>query len=118
MPDSVEHNVAVIGAGPAGLSCAYFLARLGYRPTILEAEQESGGLLVQGIPSYRLPRQVLAREIDMIRRMGVDIRGGCRLGRDFTLEKLRQEGDALLPPKAVGGGQLIPTPLAVVEPVD
>jgi len=90
--DNAARKVAVIGAGPAGLSCAYFLARMGYRPLVLEAEDTPGGLLVQGIPAYRLPRNALEREINMIRRMGVDIRTGRRLGVDFTLEQLRKDG--------------------------
>ncbi|MGD8451734.1 MAG: NADH-quinone oxidoreductase subunit NuoF [Phycisphaerae bacterium] len=85
-------KIAVIGAGPAGLSCAYFLARLGYRPKVLEAEPRPGGMLVQAIPAYRLPREELAREIRMIERLGVDIETNMRLGRDFTLQSLRDEG--------------------------
>ncbi|MDX9975969.1 MAG: NADH-quinone oxidoreductase subunit NuoF, partial [FCB group bacterium] len=85
-------KIAVIGAGPAGLSCAYFLARLGYRPTVFEAEPRPGGMLVQTIPAYRLPREELAREVRMIERMGVEIQTGMRLGKDFTLKSLRQEG--------------------------
>jgi NADH-quinone oxidoreductase subunit F len=69
--ENAARKVAVVGAGPAGLSCAYFLARLGYRPVVFEAESRPGGMLVQGIPAYRLPREALDREIDMIRRMGV-----------------------------------------------
>ncbi|MBW7866252.1 MAG: FAD-dependent oxidoreductase [Candidatus Hydrogenedentes bacterium] len=85
-------KIAIIGAGPAGLSCAYFLARLGYKPVILEAEERPGGMLVQAIPAYRLPREVLAREVRMIENMGVDIQTGKRLGRDFTLGDLRGQG--------------------------
>jgi NADH-quinone oxidoreductase subunit F len=84
-----RRKVAVIGAGPAGLSCAYFLARLGYRPDVFEAMTEPGGMLVQAIPAYRLPRDILRREIGMIRDMGVHIETGVRLGEDFTLEKLK-----------------------------
>jgi NADH-quinone oxidoreductase subunit F len=85
-------KIAIIGAGPAGLSCAYFLARLGYKPRVFEAEQRPGGMLVQTIPAYRLPREILAREIRMIENMGVDIVTGKRLGTDFTLESLKEEG--------------------------
>ena len=67
--DRAGRKVAVVGAGPAGLSCAYFLARLGYRPTVFEAEIRPGGMLVQAIPAYRLPRETLAREIRMIERL-------------------------------------------------
>jgi NADH-quinone oxidoreductase subunit F len=89
---NAARKIAVIGSGPAGLSCAYFLARLGYRPTIFESEQRAGGMLVQTIPSYRLPRDVVAREVKMIESMGVEIRTGTALGRDFSLEQLRGEG--------------------------
>ncbi len=90
--ENAKRKVAIIGAGPAGLSCAYFLARLGYRPKVFEAEPRPGGMLVQTIPAYRLPREELAREIRMIENMGVDIETGKRLGRDFTLAGLKDEG--------------------------
>jgi NADH-quinone oxidoreductase subunit F len=98
VPDIIENvanakrRIAIIGAGPAGLSCAYFLARMGYKPKVFEAEFRPGGMLVQTIPAYRLPREILAREIRMIENMGVDIFTGMKLGRDFTLDGLREEG--------------------------
>jgi NADH-quinone oxidoreductase subunit F len=98
IPEVVENEkntvrkIAIIGGGPAGLSCAYFLARLGYRPRVLEAQDKPGGMLVQTIPAYRLPREELKREIRMIERLGVTIETGKRLGRDYTLESLRAEG--------------------------
>lgn len=85
-------KVAVIGAGPAGLSCAYFLARMGYKPRIYEAESRPGGMLTQAIPAYRLPRELLAREVRMIERIGVSISTETRLGKDITLNGLKQEG--------------------------
>lgn len=85
-------KIAIVGAGPSGLSCAYFLARLGYKPKVFEAEQRPGGMLVQTIPAYRLPREILAREIRMIENMGVDIQTEMKLGKDFTLESLKQDG--------------------------
>jgi len=91
-PENAGRKVAIIGAGPAGLSCAYFLARLGYQPKIFEAEHRPGGMLVQTIPAYRLPREIVAREIRMIERMGVDIETGKKLGRDFALADLRNDG--------------------------
>jgi NADH-quinone oxidoreductase subunit F len=91
-PANAARRVAVVGAGPAGLSCAYFLARLGYKPVVFEAEARPGGMLVQAIPAYRLPRETLAREIRMIETLGVEIRTGRRLGADFTLPALRAEG--------------------------
>jgi NADH-quinone oxidoreductase subunit F len=87
-----RRKIAVIGAGPAGLSCAYFLARLGYRPRVLEAESKAGGMMVQAIPAYRLPREEIEKEIRMIERLGVTIETGKRLGRDYTLESLRADG--------------------------
>jgi NADH-quinone oxidoreductase subunit F len=85
-------KIAIIGAGPAGLSCAYFLTRMGYRPTVFEAEPRPGGMLVQTIPSYRLPREVLAREVRMIEKMGAEIITEKRLGKDFTLASLKDDG--------------------------
>jgi NADH-quinone oxidoreductase subunit F len=90
--ENAKRKVAIVGAGPAGLSCGYFLARLGYKPKIFEAEPRPGGMLMQAIPAYRLPREELAREIRMIERLGVDIETNTRLGRDFTLKSLRDEG--------------------------
>jgi NADH-quinone oxidoreductase subunit F len=91
-PANGKHKIAIVGAGPAGLSCAYFLARLGYKPEVFEAAGSPGGMLVQAIPAYRLPRDRLAKEIDMIRQMGVKIRTGRKLGEDFTLAQLRDQG--------------------------
>lgn len=91
-PKNAKRKIAIIGAGPAGLTCAYFLARLGYRPEIFEAQERPGGMLVQAIPAYRLPREVVAREVRMIEQMGVEIITGKALGRDFTLSGLRAQG--------------------------
>jgi NADH-quinone oxidoreductase subunit F len=85
-------KIAIVGAGPAGLSCAYFLARLGYKPQIFEAAPRPGGMMAQTIPSYRLPREILAREVRMIERLGVDIQCNKTLGKDFTLEELKEQG--------------------------
>ncbi len=90
--DNAKRKIAIIGAGPAGLSCAYFLARLGYRPTIFESESKPGGMLLQGIPAYRLPRDILKREIKMIENMGVEIKTNTRLGKDITLDGMRKKG--------------------------
>ncbi|MCX8032712.1 MAG: FAD-dependent oxidoreductase [Thermoleophilia bacterium] len=91
-PANAARKVAIIGSGPAGLSCAYFLARLGYKPTIFEKEPIPGGMLVQAIPAYRLPRNLVEREVSMIENLGVKIVTGKSLGRDFTLSDLRNQG--------------------------
>lgn len=85
-------KVAVIGSGPAGLSCAYYLAQQGYRVTIFEKLPVAGGMLAVGIPEYRLPRDILAAEIQVIREMGVEIRTGISIGADVTIEELRRDG--------------------------
>jgi len=90
--ENAARKVAVVGSGPAGLSCAYFLARLGYKPTIFEKETSPGGMLVQAIPAYRLPREELGREISMIESMGATIETGKALGKDFTLADLKDQG--------------------------
>lgn len=102
-PENAARKVAIVGAGPAGLSCAYFLARLGYRPVVLESEPRPGGMLVQAIPAYRLPRELMAREIRMIESLGVEIRTNQRLGKDFTMQSLHDEYEAVF--LAVGAPQ-------------
>jgi heterodisulfide reductase subunit A-like polyferredoxin len=87
-----EGKVAVIGSGPAGLTCAYFLALDGYAVTIFEALPVTGGMLRVGIPDYRLPPEVLDKEIRAITRLGVEIRLNTAFGRDITLDSLRAEG--------------------------
>ena len=91
-PENAQRKIAIVGGGPAGLSCAYFLARLGYKPVVFEAEPRPGGMLVQTIPAYRLPRETVAREIRMIEQMGVEIRTDQRLGTNFTLDSLKEDG--------------------------
>jgi len=85
-------KIAIIGAGPAGLSAAYFLAWKGYRVTVFEKLPVAGGMMAVGIPSYRLPRDILAAEIKVIEDMGVEIRTGVTFGKDITLAGLREEG--------------------------
>ena len=93
-PESIprEEKIAIIGSGPAGLACAYHLARKGYRPTIFEALDKPGGMLRVGIPDYRLPKEVLDREIDFILSLGVDLKTNSALGRDFSLDDLFAQG--------------------------
>ncbi len=85
-------KIAVIGAGPAGLSAAYYLRRNGYPVTVFEKESRPGGMLMNGIPSFRLEKDVVEAEIDVIREMGVEIRCGVEIGKDITLDELRKEG--------------------------
>lgn len=91
-PKKTGRRVAIIGSGPAGLTCAHDLARLGHDCTVFEAQGVAGGMLILGIPEYRLPRDLIKREIDAILSMGVTIRYHAKLGRDFRLRDLRDEG--------------------------
>jgi len=90
-PDT-GHKVAVIGAGPAGLTAAFFLRKKGHRVTILEARDKPGGMLRYGIPSYRLPQAVLDKEIGAVLSTGIDLRTGQKLGVDYEIDQLKQEG--------------------------
>jgi formate dehydrogenase (NADP+) beta subunit len=85
-------KVAVIGAGPAGLSCAHELALLGFAPTVFEAQNLAGGMLVLGVPEYRLPRDIVRAEIAAIESLGVPIRLNAKLGRDFAFADLQRQG--------------------------
>jgi len=85
-------KVAVVGAGPAGLSCAHELALLGFSVTVFEAHSAPGGMLVLGVPEYRLPREIIHAEIAAIESLGVEIRLGNRLGREFELADLKGQG--------------------------
>ncbi len=87
-----KNRVAVIGSGPAGISAAYDLARAGYRVTIFEAASKAGGMLRYGIPSFRLNSEQLDREISLLESLGVDIKTGMTMGKDFTLDALKEEG--------------------------
>ncbi len=88
-------KVAVVGGGPAGLSCAYFLLLKGYSVEVFEAEKKAGGMLRFGIPAYRLPKDVLDKEIENIEKMGAHFNYNKKLGRDFTVESLKAEFDAV-----------------------
>ena len=87
-----EEKIAIIGAGPAGLSAAYYLAVMGFRPTIFEKNKKPGGMLMYGIPSYKLEKDVIEAEIEVIKELGVDIRCGVEVGKDITLEELKNQG--------------------------
>ena len=87
-----DYKMAVIGAGPAGMSCAYYLRERGYDVTVFEREKRPGGMLMNGIPSFRLEKDVVDAEIDVLRQMGVEFRCSCEVGRDVTIQQLRDEG--------------------------
>ena len=87
-----EEKIAVIGSGPAGLTCAYYLALKGYPVTVFEKEKELGGMLTLGIPSFRLEKDVVQAEIDILREMGVEFRCGVDVGRNITIPELRAQG--------------------------
>lgn len=91
-----REKVAIIGAGPAGLNAAYILAQKGYRVTIFEALPVAGGMLAVGIPSYRLPWDILNFEVDLVRSLGVEIRLNTRIGKEITFDQLRGEGYAAI----------------------
>jgi len=90
--DHWEEKIAIIGAGPAGLSCAFYLAAKGYKPTVFEAQKKPGGMMQYGIPSYKLEKDIIDAEIDVLREMGVEIRCGIKVGEDVTIGELREQG--------------------------
>ncbi len=87
-----SEKVAVIGGGPAGLSCAYYLTLEGYQVTVFEKLPVLGGMLTVGIPSYRLPKDIINAEIQVMRDMGVEFKTGVEIGKDFTISQLREQG--------------------------
>ena len=86
-----QEPIAIVGSGPGGLTCAYYLALEGYPVTIYEALPVAGGMLATGIPDYRLPKDVLNYDIEIIRKLGVDIRTGIRVGNDVQLSDLQRD---------------------------
>ena len=85
-------KIAIIGGGPAGLSCAFYLATRGYKPTVFEKNERPGGMLVYGIPSFKLEKNVVDAEIEVMRELGVDIKCGVEVGKDISLDELRAQG--------------------------
>ncbi len=102
-------SIGIVGAGPAGLTAAYFLGRRGYQPVLYEAMPKGGGMLRYGIPTYRLPDDVLDQEIDYIERAGAEIHYNVRVGRDVTIDELREKHDALF----LGAGAWTGKPMRV-----
>lgn len=90
--DYSDKKIAVIGAGPSGLSCAYFLAKDGYDVTVFEKEERLGGMMTLGIPNFRLEKEVVEAEIDVLRKLGVKFKTGVEVGKDVTIPELRKQG--------------------------
>lgn len=90
--DHWKEKIAIIGGGPAGLSAAFYLAEKGYYPTVFEKNEKPGGMLMYGIPSYKLEKDVVEAEIDVMKEMGVEIKTGIEVGKDITLDELRAQG--------------------------
>ena len=87
-----DEKIAIIGGGPASISCAYYLAEKGYKPTIFEKNEKLGGMIVYGIPSFVLEKDIVEAEIDILREMGVEMKTGVEVGKDITIAKLREQG--------------------------
>lgn len=89
---SFDDKIAIIGGGPAGLTAAYYLAQMGYKPTVFEKNPLPGGMLTYGIPSYKLEKDVIAAEIDIIKALGAEIKCGIEVGKDITIAELKEQG--------------------------
>lgn len=87
-----DEKIAIVGAGPAGLSCAYFLALKGYKPTVFDKNEKPGGMLMYGIPPFKLEKDIVQAEIDVLKKMGIEFKMGVEVGKDVTLNQLRKEG--------------------------
>ncbi len=87
-----DEKIAIIGAGPAGLSAAYYLAEMGFTPTVFDKEAKPGGMMTYGIPSYKLEKDVIEAEIDVLRQLGVEIKCNVEVGKDVTIEELKKQG--------------------------
>ncbi|MDH5742808.1 MAG: FAD-dependent oxidoreductase [Candidatus Aminicenantes bacterium] len=98
-----EENIAVVGSGPGGLTCAHYLALEGYKVTVFESQPVAGGMLALGIPEFRLPKDILRYEIDRIKKLGVEIRTNTTIGKDISLDKLKEEYKAIF--IAIGAGK-------------
>lgn len=87
-----DEKIAIIGGGPAGLSAAYYLAQMGYKPTVFEKNPVAGGMLTYGIPTYKLEKDVIASEIEVIKELGVEIKCNVEVGKDITIPQLKEQG--------------------------
>ncbi len=92
LPEARPEKVAVVGAGPAGISCAYYLGKQGIKSTIFEAQEGPGGMAAYGIPSYRLPRDVIAHEMEMVKALGAEVKYNTAIGKDISFESLADQG--------------------------
>jgi glutamate synthase (NADPH/NADH) small chain len=111
-PKTMEHDkgrVAIVGSGPAGLTCAGDLARMGYNVTVFEALHEPGGVLMYGIPEFRLPKEIVRSEVEYIRNLGVDIKCDVVVGKTITVDELLNEYDAVF----IGTGAGLPNWLGI-----
>ncbi len=117
LPRTRDQRIAVIGGGPSGLAAALDLVKLGYGVTVYEKEHTAGGALYSGVPSYRLPRDVLQREVDDLIELGVEIKLGVRIGTDVPLEHLHGEFDAVLIAVGLQDSRILPIPGADAEGV-
>ncbi|MBW2565894.1 MAG: FAD-dependent oxidoreductase, partial [Deltaproteobacteria bacterium] len=105
--ENYPEKIAIVGGGPSGLTCAYHLALLGYENvTVFEALSRAGGMFLVGIPEYRLPKEILAQDIEFIMRHGVEIRTGVRVGQDISFDQMRHDYNAIL--LAVGAHKAMP----------
>ncbi len=95
VPKYNDKNIAVVGSGPAGLSCAHYLRTLGYKVVVFEKDEEAGGVLRYGIPEYRLPKRIVRKEIDALNREGIEFKTGTSIGKDIALQNLQKEYDAV-----------------------
>ena len=86
-----EYPIAVIGSGPAGLTCAYYLRKEGYPVTVFEKEAKPGGMMMNGIPNFRVEKDIVQNEIDIITKMGAEIKCGVEVGKDVTIEELKKK---------------------------
>ena len=106
-PEEKRKKIAIVGGGPSGLTAAYDLRKMGYSVTLLESKNELGGLLICGFPSYRLPRQVVKKDLSVIEKMGIEVRLNTQVGKDISPETLYQSYDAIFIAGGISGAESI-----------